>query len=113
MFLNLSNWLPQIAEATPAFASSVAWLRPAASCSLNEKLPDVNAVSVFNAMFIDTMFTVLVSQGKSRKSSEKCCTSTRNPAVRPINHLVSVLGLQRISKYAIADTPVFTRNIKS
>jgi hypothetical protein len=28
LFLNLSNWLPQIAEATPAFASSVVWLRP-------------------------------------------------------------------------------------
>jgi hypothetical protein len=80
LFLNLSDWLPQIAEAPPAFASLVAWLRPSASHSLTEKLQDVNVVSVFNAMFIDTMFIVLVSQGKSRKSSEKCCTSTRNPA---------------------------------
>jgi len=59
--------LPQVAVATQAFASLVAWLRPAVSCSLTEKLQDVNAVSAFNTMFI-----VLVSQGKSRKSSEKC-----------------------------------------
>jgi hypothetical protein len=59
--------LPQVAVATQAFASLVAWLRPAVSCSLTEKLQDVNAASVFNTMFI-----VLVSQGKSRKSSEKC-----------------------------------------
>jgi len=47
----------------------LAWLRPTASCSLTEKLQDVNAQSAFNTMFI-----VLVSQGKSRKSSEKCCS---------------------------------------
>ena len=71
--------LPQVAEATPALISSVAWLHPTASCSLSEKLLDVNAVSAFNTMFI-----VLVSQGKSRKSSEKCCYLDRE-ATRPPN----------------------------
>jgi hypothetical protein len=112
LFLNLSDWLPQVAEATPAFASSVAWLRPAASCSLTEKLQDVNAVSVFNTMFIDTMFIdtmfidtmfiVLVSQGKSRKSSEKCWyldqESSRPLLLPPNQSPCSVLGLRRISK---------------
>src|ERR1700735_1193321 len=37
------------------------------SCSRTCKLQDVNAISVFKTMFI-----VLVSQGKSRKSREKC-----------------------------------------
>jgi hypothetical protein len=102
LFLNLSDWLPQVAEATPAFASSVAWLRPAASCSLTEKLQDVNAVSVFNTMFIDTMFIVLVSQGKSRKSSEKCWYLDQEPShpliLPPDQSPCSVLGLRCISK---------------
>lgn len=37
------------------------------SCSRTCKLQDVNAISVFKTMFI-----VLMSQGKSRKSREKC-----------------------------------------
>jgi hypothetical protein len=75
---------------------------PAASCSLTEKLQDVNAVSVFNTMFIDTMFIVLVSQGKSRKSSEKCWyldqESSRPLLLSPNQSPCSVLGLRRISK---------------
>jgi hypothetical protein len=60
------RFLPLIAEATPAcklggMAASDSFLQP------DRKLQDVNAVSAFNTMFI-----VLVSQGKSRKSSEKC-----------------------------------------
>ena len=60
------RFLPLIAEATPAcklgdMAASDSFLQP------DRKLQDVNAVSAFKTMFI-----VLVSQGKSRKSSEKC-----------------------------------------
>ena len=60
----------------------MAWLRPTASCSLTEKLPDLNAANAFNTMFI-----VSASQGKSSE-----------------NYLIPQLGIHPIPFLAMTPT---------